>query len=463
MKKILLSITLISSVYLSAQTTIVEDKDAQTYRYTKCTLLPNSNFVINGRNMYDENGKSKPFLDPNIKFGLTKNANTENAFVYQDDSEGVFKLKLGYIIDAKLLELKSAELRDDNILVFDKSQNFTSKYIYTLRNSKGKFDVDFEKDDLYLCVKDMLTRKKSTFKMDKPNLDRYIGPNFIKSKEQFKFNLAVNYDETVDLISKSISKDYTNTILYRTGLSNEGKKINELVYDLKIPNHVFLYSNNGGGKFTQGGYDNKFRHFGDDLSINNYIEDFKTGDIYIYGLYGNESEKLNDMANPKGFYIFKFDKSGNKIWESINNIEESDFNKDHVMTTVFVDLYQLNNNVCFSIRINGLKDFFNYSIVDKATGKVSKTQNLKFNETWAHLDDTDNNRYDINADLKGLSNAKFDFNGIVAVNSNTKIADYVKNVKSKNNLFFSSQFSDKGIWLYEACENEYFKVTLFKD
>jgi len=463
MKKTLLSIALFSTIYLSAQTTIVEDKDAKTYRYTKATLLPNSNFIINGRDLYDENGTAKPFMDPSIKFGFIKSANTENAFAYQDDSEGVFKIKMGYIIDSKLVELKNAELRDDNILVFEKSQNFTSKYIYTLRNSKGKFDVDFEKDDLYLCVKDMLTRKKNTFKIEKPNLDRYIGSNFIKSKEEFRFNLAVNYDNTVDLISKSISKDYSNTLLYRTSLSNEGKKINELVYDLKIPNHVFLYSNNGGGKFVQGGYDNKFKHFGDDLSINNYIEDFKTGDIYVYGLYGNDSAKLNDMASPKGFYVFKFDKEGNKLWESINDIKDADLNKNHVMTTVFVDLYQLGNNVCFTIRINGLKDFFNYSIIDKPSGKVAKTQNLKFDETFAHLDDTDNNHYDINSDFKGISKAKFDFNGIVAVNSNSKVADYVKNVKSRNNLFFSSQFSDKGIWLYEACENEYFKVTLFKN
>lgn len=463
MKKILLSIALLSSVYLSAQTTIFENRDSKTYRYTKAKFLPNSNFVINGRNMYDENGKSKPFLDSNIKYGFTNHANTENAFVYYDDSDGVFKLKMGYIIDAKLLQLKSDELKDDKILVFDKSQNFTSKYIYTLRNSKGKFDVNFQKDDLYLSVKDMLTRKKNTFKIDKPSLDRYIGPNFIKIKEEFKFDLVVNYDETVDLISKSISKDYTNTILYRTGLSNEGKKIKELAYDLKIPNHVFLYSKNDGGKFTFGGYDNKFLHFGDDLSINNYIVDFKTGDIYIYGLYGDELGKLNDSANPKGFYIFKFDKSGNKIWESVNDISDSDFNKSHVMTTVFVDLYQLNNNVCLSIRINGLKDFFNYSIVDKATGKVSKTQNVEFNETFAHLDDTNNNYFDVNTSFKGLTKAKFDFNGVIALNSNSKVEDYIKKVKSNNNLFFSAQFSDKGIWLYEACENEYFKVTLFSN
>ncbi|MES2575943.1 MAG: hypothetical protein V4572_13455 [Bacteroidota bacterium] len=459
----LLYLVLLSSIYVNAQTTIIEDKDNGTYRYTKATLLSNSNFVKYGRNFYDENGIPKPWIDSNTKLGFTAVSSSEDAFTYFDDSEGLFKLKMGYIVNGKLILVKSSDMKEDNFSPYDKSLPFTSKNIYFLSNQKGKTDINFMKDDLYLSVKDILTRKLVTYKIEKPNLDKYIGPNFIKPKEEFRFKLVVNYDKTVDLVSKSISKDYTNTILYKTRFSDEGKKVKELVCDLKISNHVFLYSRNGAGKFTDGGYDNKFLHFGDDLSINNYIEDFKTGDVYIYGLYGDELGKLNDMANPKGFYIFKFDKSGNKVWESINKINDSGFNSNLVMVQVFVDLVQLNDNVCFSIRTGGLKDFFHYSIVDKTSGKMIKTQNVEFNESFAHANNIGDMEYGINTSFKGLSKAKFDFNGIIAINSNSKVADYIRNTKSKNNLFFSAQFSDKGIWLYEACEKEYFKVTLFKD
>ncbi len=136
------------------------------------------------------------------------------------------------------------------------------------------------------------------------------------------------------------------------------------------------------------------------------------------------------------------------------------------MTTVFVDLMQLNNNLCFTIRVNGLKDFFNYSIISSSSGEVTKSQILEFNETFAHLDDTNNNSFNINSSFKNLNelkNKKFDFNSIVAFNSNSNFADYIKKIKSRNDLKFYSSFSSKGIWLYESDEKEYFKVTLFKE
>lgn len=466
MKRILFSLCLISSFCGTAQTTtIFENKDSKQYLYYKTTLLPNSNSLVIWKDIYDSDGNKKPLSD-GFKPDMLIHANSENSFFNVDQSKSRFNPQYMYIIDGKIIEINKSEVKDSNISFFGKKQNFTSKFEYNLVDKKGNFKIDFLKDDIYLSVKDILTRKKNTYKIEKPNLGNYIGSGFINLKEEFRFDLVINYDETIDLVSKSISKDYSNTILYKTRLSNEGKKLNDLVYNLKITNHVFLYSKNDAGKYNYGGYDNDFLHFSDDLSINNYIEDANTGDIYIYGLFGNESGKLNTMADPKGFYIFKYDKSGNKIWESINNIDDSDFNKGHVMNTIFVDLFQLNNNVCFTIRINGLKDFFNYSIVDKASGKTLKTQALEFNETFAHLNDTDNNHFHINSsfkNLKQLKNTTFDFNGVVAFNYNSKIAEYIKSKNSSSNMFFSAQFSDKGIWLNESVENEYFKVTLFKE
>ncbi|GGE98845.1 opioid growth factor receptor-related protein [Flavobacterium limi] len=465
MKKIIFCLCLISGFYTTAQTTIYEEKDSKQYLYYKSTLLPNSNSVLIGKNIYDENGNKKPLSNTDFNKDFLAISNSENSFFNVDRSKGAFNQKCMYIIDGKIIEINYAEVKDSNIQMFEKNQNFTSKYEYNLVNNKGKFKLNFLKDDIYLAVKDIVTRKKNIYKIDKPNLDMYIGSNFISVKEEFRFDLRVNYDETIDLISKSISKDYSNTILYKTRLSNEGKNLNNLVYDLKIPNRVFLYSKNDAGEYNFGGYNNDFIHFADDLSINNYIEDANTGDIYIYGLFGDEAGKLNTMASPKGFYIFKYDKLGNKTWESINAIEDNDFNKGHVMNTIYVDLFQLNNTVCFTIRINGLKDFFNYNIVEKATGKMVKTQNLEFKDVFAHLNETNNNDFHINKDFKNLQqlkNTTFDFNAVAAYNYNSEVAKYINSIKSDNKTYFSAHFSDKGIWLNESVENEYFKITLFK-
>lgn len=477
MKKIIFSIFFLSSVYISAQTTIAEEKYEKKSKPLSHYLLSDSNlFVIskgsaigglvkadeiNSMYTYDANGTKKIIFDDKKILG-TMFSVANDALLVTDISSGVLSSKTKYLIDGKYTEVEKSDMKDFRTF-YGGYGSFTAKNEFYLKNKKDDYDIDFIKDDLYLSVKDINSRKKNTYKIEKPNLNNFIGPNFIKAKEKFRFNFVVNQDETVDLDGKSISKDYTNTILYKTRFSKEGKKVNELVYDLKIPNHVFLYSRNYGGKFTDGGYDNKFLHFGDDLSINNYIEDVKTGDIYIYGLYGDVLGKLNDMANPKGFYIFKFDKSGKKVWESINKIDDGGFNSGHVMTSVFVDLLQLKNNVCFRIRIGGLKDFFNYSVVDKASGKMVKSENIEFNESFAHPNNMGSMQYGVNTNFKGFKGIKFDFNSIIAINFNPKVANYIQSIKSNNDLFFYSQFSDLGIWLYETNDKDYYKITLFKD
>jgi hypothetical protein len=171
------------------------------------------------------------------------------------------------------------------------------------------------------------------------------------------------------------------------------------------------------------------------------------------------------MATPKGYYVYKFDKSGNKIWESINKIDDPNFKKGQIMIKLFVDLFEYNNNLCFTIKLNGLSDFFNYNFIDKVSGKTIKNETLKFNETFADLDDTNNNIYKINSTFKNdkdFKNKKFNFNSIIALNSNQNILEYIKKVKSKNDLYFHCNFSDKGVWLYEESEDEYYKVVFFK-
>jgi hypothetical protein len=471
---------LFSSVYVNAQTTIVEEKFDKENKIIGHSLLSKSNVIVlsKGKKMgglvvgnetnsvysYDCEGNKKVVFSDQ-KMWSPMYSDSENAILTTDISSGIFSAKTKYLINGKYIELSKSDMKDINY-VFGTKPLFTSKYAFNLVNQNNNKDINLEKDDIFFLVKDIFNNKKQTYKIIKPNLNTLIGPNFIKPKEDLGYALVVNYDETTDLVTKSISKDYTNSILYKTRLSNQGKIMNEVVFDIKVPNQVLLYSRNNGGKYTFGGNNNKFLHFKDDLSINNYIEDVKNGDIFIYGLYGDELGKLNDQANPKGYYVFKFDKSGKKIWESINKIEDNDFNKAHTMTTIFIDLIELNNNVCLTIRVNGLGDFFNYNLIDKVSGNSIKKENLDFNETFAHLDNTNSNVYNINSNFKNskdFRNKKFNFYSIVALNSNPKIQEYIKNTKSKSSLFFDSQFSDKGIWLFETDDKDYYKVTLFKD
>lgn len=479
MKNIALILALIISVLSSAQTTIVEGKCEKGKRI-KYQLLDNSNQLIitkgsissglavyteiNNATSYDEMGNKKEILNDEILVG-TVFSNSENAIISVDISNGLSDAKCKYFINGKTKILSKSELEDSKINLLAGKTVFNSKYEYNIQNQKGKLDIDLKKDNLNYVVTDIFSRKSQTIKLENINLDKYIGENFIKPEEKLGCILISNFDETVDMITKSISKDYTKTILYKTRLSNEGKKINDLAFEMTIPNQVFIYSFNNGGSLTAGGYDNKFNHFYDDLWINNYVEDKNNGDIYIYGLFSDKLSKLNDNAQPKGYYVFKFDKTGKKLWESINNLDDKDFNKTHTMTTVFVDFYQLNNNVCLSININGLGDFYNYNIIEKITGKVIKSENIALNETFSNISKKAD-IFKINSKFKDIAefkNKKFAFESLVAINSNNNVEKYVKTISSKNDLYFNASFSDKGIWLYETDNKEYYKVTLFKE
>lgn len=478
MKRILFIFCLISNYYVIAQTTIINEKyDKNNYPVNHFLRTKSNLYVISkGDKMgglvkadeihsmciYDFDGTKKVLFDNKKIIGSYFSVDNK-ALLVTDISSGIFNSKSSYLIQDRIIELNKSDVKDLRN-IGSGNAFFTFKNEFYLKNKKDECNVNLEKDDLFLFVKDISTRKTLSYKVKKPNLDKLVGTSFIKPKEDLGLKFIVNFDESLDLITKSISKDYSKSILYKTRLSNQGTVTNELVYEIKVTDHVLLYSRNYGGDFTYGGYDSKFLHFKDDLSINNYMEDESNGDIYIYGLYGDEFGKLNDMATPKGYYIFKFDRSGKKIWESINIIEDNDFNKPHTMSTIFVDLVQLNNNVCLTIRVNGLGDFFNYSLIDKTSGSFIKSESLEFKETFAHLNDAENNRYTINSNfknLKELKNKKFDFNSIVAFNSNSKFAEYITSLSSKNDLNFYSSFSNKGIWLYESDDKEYFKVTVF--
>jgi hypothetical protein len=479
MKKITLFTTLFISVLSFAQITIVEEK-IEKGKKISCFLLEKTNqlMITKGTSSsglavysefsslisYDEKGNKKEIVKDEKIIGPFY-SNSENAFIGMDISGSLFDAKCKYFIEGKTRILSKEELKESKIDILSGKTTFNSKFEYNLENQKGKFDIDLKKDELNFVVTDIFTRKRQSFKIEKPNLDKYIGENFIKPEEKLGCILVSNFNETIDLVTKSISKDYTKTILYKTRLSNDGKKVNDLAFEMSIPNQTFIYSFNNGGFITFGGYGGNFVHFFDDLWINNYIEDQTNGDIYIYGLFGDEPSKLNNQASPKGYYVFKFDKTGKKLWESINKLEDSDFNKGHAMTTVFVGLKELNNTVCLDITINGIKDFFNYNIIDKTTGKVSKTENILFNESFSDLANKQD-YFKINSKFKGVKefkDKKFNFESIIAINSNNKIEDYVKKITSKNDLFFKSTFSDKGVWLYETDNKEYYKVTLFKE
>ena len=76
------------------------------------------------------------------------------------------------------------------------------------------------------------------------------------------------------------------------------------------------------------------------LSINNFIIDQQTDDIYLYGLYGKKGkESLN--SDLTGYYVIKFDSSGKQIWQQSHDITDKQLNSFGNAGNLFVSSFFL--------------------------------------------------------------------------------------------------------------------------
>ncbi|MNT17864.1 hypothetical protein D3C72_1530420 [compost metagenome] len=202
----------------------------------------------------------------------------------------------------------------------------------------------------------------------------------------------------------------------------------------------------------------------DVLSINNYYEDRENGDMYIYGLFSDQDpNKVKGKSSPKGFYVFKFDKNGNKLWESINNIDSKEyFEKVRFSSDFQVNLVEYNKDLIFSASVNSFTEFTNAAIIDKKSGSVLKSSFIEYNNNFSH----GKYSYFISQtyDCKELKNKTFSQVGFAAVSINPKVMEYLKSVPEKGNrLYFETLYSDEGVWLVETDNKKYYKVLLFKE
>jgi hypothetical protein len=494
MKKILLSIALFSSVCLSAQTIIADEKFEEKNVPITFQYLPKSkkfivfkgypikmtlSFITTSGFSYDVDGK-KATLFENEKLVSPTFSVTENSFKAYDATKFTMKPSYKFFInniaqpvshdaldnlDSNYFGrydynnvLCSVTMREPNMLF---NASFNDVYDFGFTNQKQKENIDFEKDDIYLETIEIKSNTRSRMKLDKPNLTLLKGKGFAKVDMKTSFNCKLNGNENFDLITKSVTTDAKTTILYKTTFDFQGKKIKELALMLDIKDKYFLISNCYGGPEESNSTPSSV--FFGILSINNYLEDRNSGDLYVYGIFSETARKANGGGrSPNGFYVFKFDKNGNKLWESINNIEDDKyFEKIKASGLLQVNLLEFNDKLLFSVSVNDFTEFSNVTTVDKSNGAISKISFIEYNNSTHNLKDREFITNSYVSDIKNKVFSQLTFVGMIA---NSNVEKYIKNVPSNGNkLYYETVFSDQGIWLVETDNKEYYKILLFKE
>ncbi|RTY95882.1 hypothetical protein [Flavobacterium sp. GT3R68] len=472
MKNILFSMVVLTGIIVNAQTTIVDEKFEKDNFPLGYNFLQNNNKIviqkgkhigistnrmINNLYSYDSNGKKETLLE-NVEVMNCSFSNAGSSFSVVDYA------KMSY--SGKTYKVYTDGKSSPSISTDDWYQRSNDQYELSIVNQKGNKKVDFEKDQLYLSIVDILTRKGSKIQLEKPDLARLRTENAVKYFQDLTFSIKMN-ENNFELITKFISKDYKSSILYRTVYNFEGKKIEDLAYKTEIQDGFLIYCSNGGGTVRYGTAAGS-NAFLDDLSIDNFMVDKKTEDVYVYGIFGDHARKSREIGNdPLGYYIFKYDKKGNKIWESINPIsDKKDYNDSQTTTTILASLIIRNNELVFSTApvAERNKEYLHYAILDKASGNVTKGKKITYKSDNIHTMMSGTRLFLLSfcSNKEELKNKVFDNNGLIALDTNQEYANYISSIKSKSKLFFNTFFSKEGIWLLESDNESYYKTTYFK-
>jgi hypothetical protein len=468
-KKYYLFVLLLTVFVAKSQTTIVEEKFIENEFPIGYNFLPNKNrMVIQKGNTikdapnkllhslfsYNTEGFSERIIEKanfmNCIFSPTENSFFVSEFSKTNPFGDQYKL---YVDGTPSGFIKN----------FESFQYFNDNYQFSIVNKNFKENVDFEDDALFLNRTRINSRENVKIKIDKPDLKRIKGDNFTNYANKITFGIRVN-DSIFGLVSKSISKDYKSSILYRTNYNYDGKMIEDFAYKIQVPNKFLIYSNNGGGVI------NTNSKTGDtymsDLAIHNFVVDKTTQEVYVYGLFGENAKSASNIINePNGLYVFKFDKTGKKIWESIQAItDKKDFNTSQNITNLKLNLMVRNQNVLVAVSSeNDKKGYIQYVVLDNVAGSKTKGNKIIYEV------DTNSNNVSIYKDFLSSNNKTsivnkfFDNQSLIALENNESFSKYVAGFVDASKTYFKSFMSKKGIWVLESDNNTYYKLVYFEN
>jgi hypothetical protein len=473
MKKLFLPFAFIAVMGMQAQTTIIEEKFEKNNEPIDYNFLPKSNkLVIQKGNVpgigggpeetrslieFASNAEKRMLVD-DVKFMDCNFTETEGGFV------GSIYANMGVVNKVQFFSNgKSSKAYD---VKTTKYFMYSDNYGFCLSLKNGEFADRLDDKDISFKRLDPFSLKSTDLSIELPDLNRLQGDNSLKKslgdgsviskKRGIGYTLNILDNEHFEFVTKVIYKGYKSMTFYRTIYNSEGKRIKDLKYDIDLKGLFLADSYNGGGKMNING---KARLSLDaDMYFNNYIIDKNTKSIFIYGLFSKESKEERT-----GYYIFKFSENGEKLYESINYINNEDFQSKEDTYALYSKPIIVGNKLLFVTgRINPIKSkfyYYNYSFLDIETGKElsSKFVTYEMDGFLAQRNFIDG--YHTNKQLK---NKVLDMHAFIVYEYNPLVKKYINSVMATRKIVFNGLISAEGFWLIETDNKEYYKVTYFE-
>lgn len=307
---------------------------------------------------------------------------------------------------------------------------------------------------------DINSRKNNIYNIEKPDTDRLLGNEYVKPQnKKLGFIPTLSSKNKLSIITKSISTDYKTCTIYKTIYNEIGEKINDISFKIKLDKYYLAFSTNNHSKVKAGGLHLK------NLAINGMVED-KDKSVYVYGLISEKGKDLNFKNKPLGFYIFKFDKGGNKVWQKTTTIKDKLFNSSMVPIRTIIFASIEDNTINIYNRINGGKNkkTFKHSLNTQNGESIKSINNSTDRSKMVGGFGSVNFEYFLYAfdKLPNFKKKAFDANTIIAIEERSEISSYISSIKlSKNKILFNTIITNDGYWLLESDNKTYYKVLYF--
>lgn len=331
---------------------------------------------------------------------------------------------------------------------------FNDIYGLDLVNQNDKPSIDLKKDDVFLKVVDFFSGTVTKNKLEKPDLNKLENKTTATFTEGLNFDVRIN-ESNISFVTKSINKNYKSATIYRTVYDLNGIKTGEYSYLVDAPKNYLILSDNGGGVSVVSDKEKKVS----ELAVNNYLVDKNTDDVYVYGLYGNESKELTTTDNlPLGFYVFKFDANGKLIWQTHQEIVDvTGFNQQQDVSKIKLSLRLRNDEIMCSF-FSKERKYLDIVCLQKASGEKKSGVNLKIDGSQ-DFKSSDIVKSDLT--LKDFVNFKFDKEGLYLSQTSANFQNYLKNTDKAKSLTYKTYVSKKGFWVIESDNDSYCKLMFF--
>ncbi len=331
---------------------------------------------------------------------------------------------------------------------------FNDIYGLDLVNQKESTKIDLKNDDIFLKVIDLFGGKVEKNKLEKPDLNKLENKTTATFTEGFDFDVRIN-ESDISFITKAINRNYKSATIYRTVYDLYGTKTGDYSYFVSEPKHFLLLSNNGSGVLDPSNSSKKLS----ELAVNNYLVDKKSGNVYVYGLFGSEAKEITNSTNiPLGFYIFKYDLNGKLLWESHQDVvDASGFNQNQDVSKINFSI-RLRENEVFCSLFSKDRNYLDVVTINDTDGLRKSQAFLKFKKSQ---DNTSKDLLKVDLLDNNYTNFKFDKDTLYLLNSSQNFQEYLKTIDKNKSLHYKTYIAKKGYWVIESDNKTYSKVILF--